>query len=172
MKKTILFILIAIFLVLNVGDSSMATDSGINSEKEQIKEVVHNSIGWAMEKDKDLLLNSVARDSNFFIYHPDNKSTIVGYESFRDLVENVFMHPAFKATGYEINDLRINVSKSGEAAWYSARLNDRGEWNGQPTSWENVRWTGVLEKRSGKWIIVQMHFSFASDADSDEEAEE
>jgi hypothetical protein len=30
----------------------------------------------------------------------------------------------------------------------------------------NTRWTGVLEKREGKWLIVQMHFSFASDAAS------
>jgi hypothetical protein len=150
----------------------MASDFDIGHEKEQIKQVVHNSIGWAMNKDKDLLLNSVARDSNFFIYHPDNRSTIVGFDEFRDLVENVFMHPAFKATGFEINDLRINLSSSGEAAWFSARLNDHGEWNGQPTSWENVRWTGVLEKRNSKWVIVQMHFSFATDAGSEEETEE
>jgi hypothetical protein len=29
--------------------------------------------------------------------------------------------------------------------------------------WKDTRWTGVLEKRNGKWLIVQMHFSFASD---------
>jgi hypothetical protein len=23
-----------------------------------------------------------------------------------------------------------------------------------------VRWTGVLEKKEGKWLIMQMHFSF------------
>jgi hypothetical protein len=30
-------------------------------------------------------------------------------------------------------------------------------------SWENTRWTGVVEKRDGRWVIVQQHFSFASD---------
>lgn len=171
MRWSILFILTAIFMVLLAGERSMASDFDIGNEKAQIKEVVQNSIGWAMKKDKDLLLNSVAQDSNFFIYHPDNKSTIVGFNAFRDLVENVFMHPAFKATGYEINDLRINLSESGQTAWFSARLNDRGEWNGQPTSWENARWTGVLEKRNDRWVIVQMHFSFASDAETEEEVE-
>jgi len=24
----------------------------------------------------------------------------------------------------------------------------------------NVRWTGVLEKRDGRWLIMQMHFSY------------
>lgn len=30
-------------------------------------------------------------------------------------------------------------------------------------AFDSPRWTGVLEKRDGKWLIVQMHFSFASD---------
>jgi hypothetical protein len=28
------------------------------------------------------------------------------------------------------------------------------------SGWVNVRWTGVLEKKEGKWLIRQMHFSF------------
>ncbi|MBN2147729.1 MAG: nuclear transport factor 2 family protein [Anaerolineales bacterium] len=42
-------------------------------------------------------------------------------------------------------------------------LDDHAEWNGEPTGWDNARWTGVLEKRNSKWVIVQMHFSFATD---------
>ena len=149
----------------------MTSELDFPGEKEQIQKVVQNSVSWALQKDKELLLASVAQDPCFFIFNPDNRSTIVGFKAFRDLVENVYMHPAYRATGFEINDMRINLSKSGEAAWFSARLNDRGEWNGQPTSWENVRWTGVLEKRNGKWLIVQMHFSFASDTDYEETSE-
>jgi hypothetical protein len=48
-------------------------------------------------------------------------------------------------------------------AWYSARLDDHGEWDGRKTGWDDARWTGVLEKRAGKWVIAQMHFSLASD---------
>ena len=40
-------------------------------------------------------------------------------------------------------------------------LDDMNEWKGQPANWENTRWTGVTEKRDGKWVIVQQHFSFA-----------
>ncbi len=32
-----------------------------------------------------------------------------------------------------------------------------------PCVGNDARWTGVLEKRGGKWVIVQMHFSLASD---------
>mgnify|MGYP001411197382 FL=1 len=42
-------------------------------------------------------------------------------------------------------------------------LDDHAEWNGQPTGWDDCRWTGVLEKRGGRWLVVQMHFSFPKD---------
>jgi len=67
-----------------------------------------------------------------------------------------------------VKDLRINLSRTGEAAWYSAILDDFNEWNGQPASWVNARWTGTLEKRNGQWVIVQMHFSSATNEEAAE----
>ena len=134
-----------------------------DAEKAAVKEVIHSSIGWALDKDVDLLYRSVAQDADFFIFHPDSRSTITGFEAFKGMAEKVFMNDAFKATGFEVRDLRINLSRSGTAAWFSAILDDHGEWDGKPSSWINARWTGVLEKRDGRWVIVQMHFSFATD---------
>ena len=71
------------------------------------------------------------------------------------------MSDAFKAVSFEIRDLKINISESGTVAWFSCRLDDFCEINGNPDGWENVRWTGVLEKRQEKWVHVQMHFSFS-----------
>jgi hypothetical protein len=73
------------------------------------------------------------------------------------------MSPDFKATHYKIWDLRINLSRSSDVAWYSCMLEDCAEIKGEPGCWKDTRWTGVLEKREGKWVIVQMHFSFAAD---------
>lgn len=73
------------------------------------------------------------------------------------------MSPDFKALWFEIRDLTINFSKSGDVAWFFGMLSDMNEWKGQPANWVNARWTGVLEKRNDQWVIVQMHFSYASD---------
>lgn len=131
------------------------------AEREEIARVIGNSITWALDKNSDLLFNSVAQDSAFFIFHPDSASTIVGFDAFKKMVNDFFMQDGFKATGSSIRDMRINISNSGDVAWYSAILDDFGEWNGKPTAWRNTRWTGVLEKRDGRWVIAQMHFSFA-----------
>ena len=128
-----------------------------------VRQVINDSIGWALTKDKQRLFDIMAQDVGLFIFHPDSRSTIVGFEAFRQLAERAWMSDAFKATDFAIRDLRVTFSESGTVAWYSCYLDDHGEWNGQPSGWDNARWTGVVEKRNGKWVTVQMHFSFASD---------
>ena len=120
-------------------------------------------IGWALTKDTDLLYRSLGQDERFFIFHPDSKSTIHGFEAFKQYVESLFLDEAFKAIGFEIKELDIHIAESGNVAWFSCFLDDHGEWNGKPSSWIDVRWTGVLEKQEDQWRIVQMHFSKVSD---------
>ena len=155
--------LIVITLAVALAGCTSTPKLDVAEEKAAIEGVVHASIGWAKEKNKDLLYQCLAQDSSFFIYHPDNASTITSFESFQEMTEQFFMQDAFKAISYEVKDLRINLARNGDVAWYSAILDDFNEWNGQPASWENVRWTGTLEKRSSQWVIVQMHFSSATD---------
>jgi hypothetical protein len=128
-----------------------------------VEKVIHDSIGWALTKDIERLFSIMAQDDDFFIFHPDSKSTILGFAAFKELGERVWMKDAFKATDYAIRELRIHNSTSGSVAWFSCYLDDHAEWNGRPTGWDNARWTGVLEKRGGNWVVVQMHFSFAKD---------
>jgi len=143
--------------------SAIVNAEGIKGDRDIIEQVVRDSIGWALNKDRDLLLGLMAHDPDFFIFHPDSGSTIVGYDAFEEMVDRVFMNEAFRATGFAVRDMRINLSQCGTVAWYSAVLDDHGEWNGRSSSWIDTRWTGVLEKRDGSWQIVQMHFSFAAD---------
>jgi hypothetical protein len=132
-------------------------------EKKVVKSVIDSSIGWAKNKDTKILYDCLSDDENFFIFHPSSASTIHGFEEFEQYADNVLMNDSFKYTHHEVKDLRINISKTGNVAWFSALLDDFGEWDGQPVGWENARWTGVLEKRDNSWKIVQMHFSLASD---------
>jgi hypothetical protein len=51
----------------------------------------------------------------------------------------------------------------GEVAWFYCILDDINTFKGKPAEWRDTRWTGTVEKREGKWVIVQQHFSFASE---------
>lgn len=128
----------------------------------EVEKVIDDSIGWVMNKDRERLLECMAQDENLFYFSPDEGGTIEGFDNFVKLVDTLFMDERFKGVGHEIRDLKINFSRAGDTAWYSCRLDDFNEWNGRPSNWENARWTGTLEKREGRWCIVQMHFSFSA----------
>ena len=87
-----------------------------------------------------------------------------GYEEFERGFD-LWMDPRFEATSTDVRQFRCHLSRSGEVAWFSAILDDCYTWDGEPGCWKDTRWTGVLEKRAGRWQIVQMHFSFASGSD-------
>jgi ketosteroid isomerase-like protein len=157
MKKIpFLFILLIIS-----GCSSSKKDFDIEKEKLLVEKTINASIGWAKNKNLALLYNVIANDSSFLEVHPGDR-VVKGFKEFRRS-EEFWMSLDFKAIWYEIRDLKITISQSGDAAWWFCMLDDINEWKGQPANWENTRWTGVLEKREGRWVIVQQHFSFASE---------
>jgi hypothetical protein len=139
------------------------TDKAVDltAERFLVEKTIHSCIGWAKTKDVNLLYSVIVNDSTYLEVDPGDK-VVRGFEDFKQF-ETVWMNPDFKAVRYEISDLTVQFSKSGDVAWFFCMLDDMNEWKGKPANWENTRWTGVLEKRDNKWTMVQMHFSFASD---------
>ncbi len=133
--------------------------------KIEIKKILHDAFGWALTKDRALFESIFAGDDDFFSYFPDSKSTAIGWKQFEKFL-NGWMDPRNIAIGYEIRDLRIVLSQSGDVAWFSAIVDDEGEFDGKPWGAKDIRWTGVLEKREGSWRICQQHLSEANDLKS------
>ena len=161
MKRPILLATILTVLFTGACGPMSKLDSNL-AERARISRVIHDSIGWALNKDKKLLFDCFAHDAELFWFSPRDDGTIRGFDAFASMTESFFMSDDFKAVRFEVRELEINLSRSGDVAWYHARLDDFNEWKGQAANWEDVRWTGVLEKREGHWRIVQMHFSDAS----------
>ena len=140
--------------------------SDTKKEEQQIIKALHDAFGWALTKDRALFESVFARDDDFFTYFPDSKSTVLGWQQFEKFLEE-WMDPRSKATGYEIRNLRVVTSKTGDVAWFSAIVDDEGEFDGKPWGTKGIRWTGVLEKRGGGWKICQQHMSEANDKSQD-----
>jgi len=131
----------------------------------EITKTIHDSFRWALTKDRALFESIFAKSDDFFTYYPDSKSTVVGWNQFEKFL-NMWMDPRNKAIRFDIRNLRIVISKTGEVAWFSAVVDDEGEFDGKPWGLKDVRWTGVLEKRGGSWKIRQQHMSEANDKSS------
>ena len=167
MKLLTIISMIVITLILWGGCQQMKPEINMEAEKAIIEKVIRNNIAWAVTKDTSLLYSTVAHDDDLFWFSPTDRGTIQGFDAFKNLTENFFMLDDFKGVSSEVRELVIHISQSGDAAWWHCRLDDYNEWKGQPANWEDARWTGVLEKQDGKWVIVQMHFSFATDKPND-----
>jgi ketosteroid isomerase-like protein len=137
-------------------------------EYETVKAVIEDSIGWAIEKDLDRLLQIFANDEDLFIWWVGSNGGAEGIGDLKKTAETVWMTADFKATKFEFRDLRIRFSKDGKIAWFSCHLDDCGIWKGQEGCVTNVRNTGVLEKRGDQWTIVQSHASWPVDKIPDE----
>jgi ketosteroid isomerase-like protein len=132
-------------------------------EKSVIAEVIRNSILWALTKDVAMQQDTMAHDEDILIIWTGSTHITSGWKEHEKSFET-WMDPRFKAVRTEVRDLAIHVSRSGDVAWYSAMLDDVVSWDGKVGRFgEGLRWTGVLEKRDGRWVIVQMHASLAVD---------
>jgi glyoxylase-like metal-dependent hydrolase (beta-lactamase superfamily II)/ketosteroid isomerase-like protein len=141
-----------------------ANETGPKSSNDEaiITKVIHDSFAWALTKDRALFESLFAKDDDFFTYYPDSKSTVVGWAEFQKYLER-WMDPRNKALSFDIRDLRLVMAKTGDVAWFSAVVDDSGKWDGKPWGSKDVRWTAILEKREGRWVIVQQHMSLAVD---------
>jgi hypothetical protein len=141
-------------------DSSVIEDA---RQRQLIEQTVYDSIAWALTKDRARLESIIAHDQDYFSFHPEGLEGVHGYAEFERGFE-LWMDPRFVATSTDVRKFRCRISKSGDVAWFSAILDDCYRWDGEPGCWKDTRWTGVLEKRDGRWLIVQMHFSFSSES--------
>lgn len=154
-------LLISALTMLIIGCEDQTRTVNREEEIQKISKVIDSAIGWFKTKDFDLSFNTFAQDSNFLEVHPDGE-VVKGFEQFRKNSE-IFKNPEFLYVRHEIWDQKITLSETGTTAWFFCMLNDISTWKGRQVGWENTRWTGVLEKRDGRWVIVQQHFSFASE---------
>jgi glyoxylase-like metal-dependent hydrolase (beta-lactamase superfamily II)/ketosteroid isomerase-like protein len=138
-----------------------APSTALDAEKEKIAQVISSVIGWAKTKDLSLFYGAIAQDEDYISVTPGKRVI----KRFEDVKQNVpfWMSPDFQYVRHELKDLEIKFARCGEVAWFFCILDDINTYKGQPASWENTRWTGVVEKRDGRWVVVQQHFSFASD---------
>ncbi|MBN1272951.1 MAG: nuclear transport factor 2 family protein [Candidatus Aminicenantes bacterium] len=149
---------VLLVLLLTAGNARAQTD--VHPEYEAVKKSIEQTIGWAIEKDFEAMFRLWADDMFHFWLFSDSK--VVGLENFKKFSER-WKDPDFHGTRYEFKDLRIKFSRSGDVAWYSCFLDDCGSYKGKESCLKDVFQTGVLEKRDGRWVHVQVHGSYPVD---------
>ncbi len=158
-----IYITILLFMPILITACRNVPEIDRDAEKAEVAQVVHDSIEWALDKNLQKLYNTMLQDSSLFFYQPSVNTDLRGFDQLKRTAEQFWMTDRFEAVRTDITELQVTLSRSGTTAWFRCMLDDVALIDGQEAGWLNTRWTGVLDKVDGKWLIHQMHFSFAAE---------
>lgn len=153
MKKILIAALL--FAVFTLFGCAKKVD--IAAETSAVKTAL-DQITIAKEKgDMALYEQFVAPDSDIIVIGSDPEEFYVGWTVVKDSMKDLFN----KANNIKMNKKyqAIKVDPSGDTAWFVERVDFSGTVGDKALMLSDVRYTGTLVKRDGKWLLVQSHAS-------------
>lgn len=151
--QSTLFITLSVCLLFF--SCSKKEDPGI--EKANAKEIVQKLYRSFESKDIGLMSTIMAHDEDMVNFGTDVTEHEVGWKEWEK--SHLAQFEAIDKAKLTSKDLTVFLSKSGDVAWFS----DITDWNlviqNDSLDINNIRITGVLEKRDAEWKIVQVHAS-------------
>ncbi len=110
-----------------------------------------------VQGDHNMFAETMAQDSDMVTFGTDASERWVGWDDLQKSVKNQF--DAFNILNVKRMHKKLNLSNSGEVAWFSEIVDWEFLLDGKKQIIKGVRYTGVMEKRENEWKIVQFHSS-------------
>ena len=127
------------------------------AERVNVKTVVDQFTQVFTTKDTTLLASIMAHDADMVGFGSDSVEHWSSWEAVRQGTEQqLAMVDSARAT---VRDQSIKIHASGLVAWFSEYIDWDLSAGGQHMHLAGYRFTGVLEKREGRWVFVQFHGS-------------
>lgn len=99
----------------------------------------------------------IADDADMVVIGTDAAEFIVGHDAFRQARAEQF--EAFENVEFNVLSRSLKLSDSGTVAWFTQQFDLFTVAEGNPVNLEDLRLSGVMERRDGRWRIVQLHTS-------------
>jgi len=148
---------VAVIFVLALVVAAPAVAGGIDpgTEKE-VKGFLDRQTQAYDKKDLNALMAMLAPDADVVMLGNGPDQRWVGSDRIKKAYES------FLAT-YKSEVMKLtwtSIRAKGDVAWFAAKcvIHQMKKPEGKETLL--INWTGVLEKRKDKWLLVQSHFSF------------
>jgi uncharacterized protein (TIGR02246 family) len=129
----------------------------IDAEKAAVKAVLDRYIHAFQTRNREGVAEVYAHDEELVVFGSNPLDRRVGWKMTQAYIEKYFA--CVERIEIEIKDQRIKVHRSGEAAWFSEVLYWKEVEKDKTFVIDGLRITGVLERRDGRWVIVQLHAS-------------
>ena len=155
MKKVFFIpVLLALFLIACQQERKSFNKS---DEISKIESVLEQYVIANESKDFSLIEKIWATDDDIVLIGTDANEKLIGWKQIKNAIKRQFSE--FEDTYIAVIDQNIRINESGNTAWFSEFLNYNFIYQEDARSFEGIRFTGVLEKRDGQWVLVQGHLS-------------
>ena len=162
MKKLILILVIGFIIssCCNKDKTKFSFDPA--KEKDAVSLVLEKYVLANEKQDVDLVKQVWAPDSDIVVIGTNSDEILTGWDQIKAVIEKQFK--SFSDTYISVRDQVININDTGNTAWFSEILNYNYIYQKKALQFEGIRFTGVLTKRNGEWLIVQSHISAPASA--------
>ncbi len=131
------------------------------AEKQAIKLLLQKYI-IANEAGNLAMIDEIwVNDSSVYTIGTDRHDVFLGFDALRQKFSEQFER--FENTLISSRDQVIYVHSGCETAWFSEVLQYNYTQGIKAKEYSDLRFTGFLEKRAGKWMILQTHLSAPDD---------
>lgn len=131
------------------------------AEKEAIKLTLQKYI-IANEAHNIAMIGELwANDSAVLSLGTDRRDVLKGFDAVKQKFSEQFER--FENTFISARNQEIYIHPKCETAWFSEFLQYNYTHNDKSVEYSDLRFTGFLEKRGGKWVILQTHLSAPAD---------
>ncbi|MHC1775659.1 MAG: nuclear transport factor 2 family protein [Lentimicrobium sp.] len=131
------------------------------AEKEAIKLLLQKYIIANEARNISMIGEVWANDSAVYSLGTDRHDIFRGFESVQKKFSEQFER--FENTFISSRDQKIYVHPDCNTGWFSEILQYNYTHGNKAIEYTDLRFTGFLEKREGKWVILQTHLSAPAD---------
>ncbi|MCF8347453.1 MAG: nuclear transport factor 2 family protein [Bacteroidales bacterium] len=156
MKSYLLISFIALALVFS-SCQDCEQQTSLKDDQLAIENLLEQYIIANERQDFDLIQDIWAPDSDIILYGTDSEDQLMGWINIKKAVKNQFSQ--ISETYISVSDQFIKINCSGNTGWFAERLNYNFIYKGEAHTYSGLRFTGVVEKIEGKWMLVQAHLS-------------
>ena len=109
-----------------------------------------------------------APNADIVLFGTEGDEQLIGIKAIKKAMSKQF--DEVENTLINISDQKIRINEAGNTAWFSEVLDYNFIYLGEDMAFEGIRFTGVMEKRDGKWKLVQGHISVPYEAEFEDES--
>lgn len=157
MRNPVLLIAIGALLLSCTQKNKVTESFDPKKEVEKVALVLEKYVIANETQNLNLVKEVWASKPDILVFGTNSDETIIGWEAIKNTLKKQF--EAIDDTYISVRDQRIEINETGNTAWFSEFVNYNYIYQDKPVKYEGLRFTGVLEKINGEWLIVQSHMS-------------